>query len=367
MDYPNWAPPELVKVHMDHVEAIRLGPRDSRPGNEESLLLRDPDEPDICPTCGLLTCRCEHNGAHANSLWTEAMRYDFDATKMNEGILRRLLTHMQMEGFYAWISSAEVKATKNDWLAREQADGSVPFCLWFEFLRHKKLFDTRPDRTDGEKKKALDRIAKATEELHLAIFEDDDAAQIAKDALPAILRNRCIKFQLEYMEQPDPIARRAPSGIDELEAKEIQRGGYRIGDDGQISVDLSGRTFGLNTGEPFPRYEFDPNDPDDPGKCLPWDKQPLEQRLAWWRTEADTISVYEVLRVFAEAARIVGDTPDGIKQRRQDGGWRPFVIRTINQILGYWFERVPPSRVAEIASAILDETLARDDVRPYLR
>ena len=114
---------------------------------------------------------------------------------------------------------------------------------------------------------------------------------------------------------------------------------------------------------PFPRHV----DLEQTGECLPWELQPLEQRLAWWHVETPKTCLLELLEVFQEGIEGEASTPPIIKQRRDDGGWRAFMIRACAGLLQWNFKAVPAERVADLAGAVLDESLTRDDVRPYLR
>ena len=96
MDYPKWAPADLVQMHRDHVEALALGPV-YVPTEEET------SDPSSCQDCGCAVCRCGESRKH----WF--LRCDLEGTKTGEAIIGRMVRDGSMREFWAWIQTAEAK------------------------------------------------------------------------------------------------------------------------------------------------------------------------------------------------------------------------------------------------------------------
>gem|GEM_PF-5208494 len=284
------------------------------------------------------------------------MRLEYSQTKAHESILRRMVCHEPMDIFWAWVEKQK--------LQDERRREFLPFVIWRQLKIHLIRFVKYPERTNTHKKKALHRIRKAAEELHAAILTDDDANAIAGFVMRATLKSRNLKYRHKVMRlAPSPWTYFYEGETDLLDAQDILRGAYSFGD-GTPCIET--RATGAQTRPSFP-WPLALADYDLPVDCLPWEKQPIEQRLAWWRREIEKISLLELLNHFCHDLRDEAEQPSPVKQRREDGGKHAYFIRAAASILQSHFQTVPPERVADLAGAILDVPLGRDDVRPYLR
>lgn len=346
MDYPKWAPADLVKAHREYVLAVELGPV-HQPTEEEM------NDPNSCQDCGCLICRCD---APNKSLSVNFLRYEIESAKVQEPIIGRMLRDGSMRDFWTWAQAAEAahKAT-----AMAQKEGDIGSAIWYGLREYMESFKYLPKRTGTEKKKALGKIAKLTRELRELIAEDEDAHHYASSVLRGNMLRKVREFQRGFMQLPESEVWRWSDPLpDEDEARSINQGKYEVDESG---LRTNSRMDML--ADPFPQCK----DPDNSDECLPWGKQPLEQRLAWWHVETPKTCLLELLDMFAEGIDRESETPPIIKQRRDDGGWRAFMVRACAGLLQWHFKTVPAERIADLAGAVLDESLTRDDVRPYLR
>lgn len=343
MDYPRWAPPDLIQMHREHVEALALGPV-HLPTEEEM------SDPKSCQDCGCAVCHCGESRDH----WL--LRCDLEGTRTHEAIIGRMVRDGSMREFWAWIQTAEAKQQAT---AYEQKAGEIASVIWRQVWAYMERFKYLPKRTGAEKKKALGKIAKLTRELCDLIGGDEDGRHFEASVLQACMLRKVRELQRGYMQLPESEVWRWTDALpDNEEAREMLSGAYQF-HDGTLQAS---RRMGERA-EPFPRH-LDLYKSDE---CLPWREQPLEQRLAWWHVETPKTCLLDLLDMFAEGIEREAGTPPIIKQRRDDGGWRAFMIRACAGMLRWRFMTVPAERIADLAGAVLDESLTRDDVRPYLR
>lgn len=343
MDYPKWAPADLVQMHRDHLEALALGPA-YMPTPEEL------EDPNSCPECGCAVCRCAEPRDH----WL--LRCNLPETKRNEGLIGRMVLDRSMREFWAWAETAQAKQKCT---AYEQSQRAIGSATWLQVLAHMERFKYLPKRAGAEKKRALGKIAKLTRELRDLIGDDEDGRRLEADVLRACMLRNLDQMQREQMRLPESKVWKWTDALpDQREAEEVLRGQYQFLDGTLISNWRMGERF-----ESFPRYV----DQGESDESLPWEQQPLEQRLAWWHTETPRVSLYDQLGMFAWMVDQEAEVAPIIKQRREDGGWRAYMIRGCAGILRWNFKTVPADRIADLAGAVLDESLTSDDVRPYLR
>lgn len=344
MEYPKWAPADLVKLHGDYIEAAKLGPA-YIPTEEEM------SDPNSCHGCGCRVCRCDDR-----ERGLDVFRYEFDITKAHEPIIGRMLRDGSMRDFWAWANAAEAsqKAT-----AMAQQEASIGSAIWYGLREYMNRFQYIPKRTGTEKKRALGRISKLARGLRELVAEDEDAHHYASSVLKANMLRKVRELQRGYMELPESEIWRWNDELpDSSEASAIEMGKYEIDGEG-----LRADWRMVMSTEQFPRYK----DTETFEEFLPWRLQPLEQRLAWWHSETPKTCLLELLDMFADGIEGEAKTPPTIKQQREDRGWRAFMLRACAALLQWHFKRVPAERIADLAGAVLDESLTRDDVRPYLR
>ena len=350
MDYPKWAPQDLVEDHQRHLRALKAGPLTESEADASGLLHLGPE----CQRCGCLKCQCVTNG-DALSIFEDVMRLEYSQTEAREPILRRMICCEPMDIFWAWVEKQKLKD--------ERHRDAIPYVIWYHLKIHLIRFEKYPTRTNTDKKKALNRIRKAAEELHAAILADDDANETGGLVMRETLKSRNLRYRREVMRLgPSPWTYVYEGETDLLDAQAILSGGYRFGAD-SIAV---GRHPGDGNQSDFPAYVLASDDADEED-YLPWHKQPIEQRLAWWRHEIEEVSLLELLNHFCHDLRNEAERPSPVKQRREDGGKHAYFIRAAASVLKSNFQTAPPERVADLAGVILDVPLGSEDVRPYLR
>ena len=219
--------------------------------------------------------------------------------------------------------------------ARGSGDSAFSVCSKISFTLSQ--FDDLPKRLQAQRRKSISRVAKAVDDLLVAIESDSEAQDSFEIALVEYLGNQNLKMRADDGEEV---------GVDESRDPFWALSPAVIPSDAAVGL------------------------VDSPYCPKPWHEWSSFDRYGWLHDEISVTGMSQLLIFCRDRVNALAQEPPKIPQPgRPDGGLQPFLIRSLSAWMRRIYGQPLDDTVALLVSATLDlpEPLTRDTIRQYLK